>query len=65
MSASHNSLLNVGVCYLLCQYSKFSLGFIFFSNFEAIASPLNLDSSWKPSYSTVSCCLMHGPQRIY
>ena len=26
--------------------------------FEAITSPLNLELSWQPSYSTVSCCLM-------
>ena len=31
---------------------------LFFRTFEAIASPLTLESSWQPRYSTVSCCLM-------
>ena len=51
-------VLYAGVRYLLWQYRNFSLAFIFFRTFEAIASPLNLESSWQPSYSTVSCCLM-------
>ena len=36
--------------------------FVFFFTFEAIASPLNLESSWQPRYSTtVSYCLMEWP----
>ena len=31
---------------------------LFFGNSEAVASPLNLKSSWQPRYSTASCCLM-------
>ena len=33
----------------------------FFFTFEAIASPLNLESNWQPRYSTVSYCLMEWP----
>ena len=31
--------------------------------FEAIASPLNLELSWQPRYSTVLFCLMELPQK--
>ena len=54
----HNSLLYAEVRYLLWRYRNFSLAFIFFRTFEAIASSLNLELSWQPRYSTVSCCLM-------
>ena len=58
-----NSLLYAGVRYLLWWYKNFSLAFIFFRSFEAIVSPLNLESSWQPRYSTVSCCLMEWPAK--
>ena len=32
---------------------------LFFGNSEAVASPLNLKSSWQPRYSTASCCLFY------
>ena len=41
----HNSLLYAEVKYLLWRYRNFSLAFIFFRTFEAIASPLSLASS--------------------
>ena len=59
-----NSLLYAGVRYLLWWYKNFSLAFIFFRSFEAIVSPLNLESSWQPRYSTVSCCLMEWPYTV-
>ena len=31
--------------------------------FEGMASPLNLESSWQLSCSTVSCCLMEWPAK--
>ena len=31
---------------------------IFLRTFDVIASPLNLETSWQPRYSTVSCYLM-------
>ena len=40
-----------------------ALAFIFFRIFEAIASPLNLESSWQSRYSTASCCLMEWPSK--
>ena len=58
ISALHNSLLYAGIRYLLWRYRNLSLAFFFFRTFEAIASPLDLESSWQPRYSTVSCCLM-------
>ena len=61
--ALHNSLLYAEVKYLLWRYRNFSLAFIFFRTFEAIASSLNLESSWQPRYSTVSCCLMEWPAK--
>ena len=45
------------------RYRNFSLAFIFLRAFEAIASPLNLESSWQPRYSTISCCLMEWPAK--
>ena len=63
ISAIHNSLLYTGVRYLLWRYRNFSLAFTYFRNFEAITSPLNLELSWQPSYSTVSCCLMEWPAK--
>ena len=36
---------------------------LFFRNFEATASPLNLESSWQPGYSAVLCCLMEWPTK--
>ena len=59
----HNSLLYAGVRYLLWRYRNFSLAFIFFRTFEAIDSPLNLESSWQTRYSTVLCCLMEWPAK--
>ena len=58
-----NSLLYAGVRYLLWRYRNFSLAFIFFRAFEAIDFPLNLESSWQPRYSTVSCCFMEWPAK--
>ena len=60
---AHNSLLYAGVRYLLWRYRNFSLAFILFRTFEAIASPLNLESSWQLRYSTVSFCLMEWPEK--
>ena len=67
ISTLHNSLLYPEVRYQLFWYRNFSLAFIFFRTFEAIASLFNWASSWQPGYCTVSCCLMewNGPQRIY
>ena len=56
ISALLDSLLWAGNRHLLWQCINFSLTFIFFRSFEAIASPLNLGSSWQPRYSTVSSC---------
>ena len=53
-----NSLLKSEVRCLFCRYRNFSFAFSFFRNFRAIASPLNLRSSWQPRYYIVSCCLM-------
>ena len=60
---AHNSILYVGVWYLLCQYKNFSLAFVFFRSFESITFPLNLESSWQPRYTTVSCCFMESPTK--
>ena len=49
--------------YLLWRCRNFSLAFIFIRTFEAIASPLNLESGWQPRYSTVSSCLMEWPAK--
>ena len=62
-NALHDSLLYARVRYLLWRYRNFSLAFIFLRTFEAIASPLNLESSWQPRYSTVSRCLMKWPTK--
>ena len=56
--AHYLSLLYVGVRYLLWRYWKFSSVFIFSKTFEAITSPLILESSWLLRYSTLSSCLM-------
>ena len=45
ISVLHNNLLYAGVRYLLWHYRNFSLTFIFFRTFEAIASPVPLESS--------------------
>ena len=37
-------VLYAGVRYLLCRYRNFSLVFIFFTTFEAIAFPVNLET---------------------
>ena len=29
-----------------------------------MASPLSLEPSWQPRYSTVSCCLMENPAKL-
>ena len=63
ISALHNSLLYTRVRYLFWQCRNFNLAFMFFRTFEAIASPLNLESSWQPRYSTVLCCLMEWPAK--
>ena len=56
--AHYLSVLYVGVRYLLWRYWKFSSVFIFSKTFEAITSPLILESSWLLRYSTLSSCLM-------
>ena len=58
-----NSLLYAVVRYLLCRQRKFRLAFIFQRTFEAIASPLNLESNQQPSYSTVLCYLIEWPAK--
>ena len=37
---------------------------IFFRAFEAVASPLDLESSWQPRYSTALCCQIQLPTNI-
>ena len=48
---------------MLCRYRNFTFAFIFFRTHEVIASPLNLESSWQPRWSTGSCCLMEWPAK--
>ena len=46
---------------LVIQELQFSI--YFFQDFEVITSPLNLESSWQPRYSTVSCFLVEWPAK--
>ena len=58
MAKFSNSLLYAGIRYLLCRCRNFSLTFFFFKTFEAIASPLKLESSWQRMRNTVPYCLI-------
>ena len=58
MAKFSNSLLYAGIRYLLCRCRNFSLAFFFFKTFEAIASPLKLESSWQRMRNTVPYCLI-------
>ena len=49
--------------YLLWRCKNISLVFIFFRTLQAVASPLNLESSCEPRYSTVLCYLMEWPAK--
>ena len=63
ITASYNSFVNARIRYLLFWYWNFSLVVLFLMIFDANALEINLESSWKLRFSTVSCCLMEYPSK--